>query len=205
MFTGITRGKGILCHLNRQENFAQIGVLLPESLCQNIQKGASISLDGVCLTVVQQTENVIFFDLVAETLQRTTFDHLKLNHVFNIERALKFGDEIGGHILSGHVMGVAQVEQIINPSDQQRIIHFSCDPAWMDYILPKGFIGINGASITIVDAFAKGGFSVHLIPETLAVSNLGTLSLSDSVNIELDHQTQTIVNTVKAFLKQSKL
>lgn len=201
MFTGIIQGTGTLSWLDKQDLMIHIAVRLPENLLADLNIGASISLDGICLTVVKQQQHIVFFDIVAETLNCTTFNCLTLNQSINIERALKMSDELGGHQLSGHIMGTAELSQLINPSEQQRILTFTCPPKWMSYILPKGYIAINGASLTIVDTEAKGSFSVHLIPETLRMTNLFKLKLHDRVNIEIDYQTQMIVTTVENYLR----
>lgn len=204
MFTGITQGIGILKYLDRQPHMAHIGVALPDNLSIGIDQGASISLNGVCLTVVKQSGSVVYFDVIEETLLRTTFSDVTVGYLFNVERALKFGDELGGHILSGHVMGTALVQKVEDRDGQQKVLHLQCPTTWMDYILPKGFIALNGASLTIVETTCDG-FSVHLIPETLKVTNLGQLKADDQVNVEIDHQTQTIVTTVQEYLKRIKL
>lgn len=204
MFTGITQGIGILQYLDRQPHMAHIGVALPDNLSTGIMQGASISLNGVCLTVVKQSGSVVYFDVIEETLLRTTLSGVTVGYPFNVERALKFGDELGGHILSGHVMGTALVQRVEERDGQQKVIHLQCSPTWMDYILPKGFIALNGASLTVVETTCDG-FSVHLIPETLKVTNLGHLKEGDKVNVEIDHQTQTIVATVQEYLKRMKL
>tara|TARA_R110002110_G_scaffold383245_4_gene594660 strand:- start:21904 stop:22518 length:615 start_codon:yes stop_codon:yes gene_type:complete len=201
MFTGIVQGKGQLTWIKKQPNMTHIGVRLPENLLNNINIGASISLDGTCLTVVKQEKNIIFFDIVSETLNRTTFSGVALNQIMNIERSLKMGDELGGHQLSGHIMGTAKLLDIRYPSEQQRILTFQCPEKWMSYILPKGYVAINGASLTVVDTDMAGKFSVHLIPETLAATNLSELKIQESVNIEIDYQTQAIVTTVENYLK----
>lgn len=204
MFTGIIQSTGAITWLERSPALTHVGIHLPGQMLEGVHLGASISVDGVCLTVVHQGENALFFDIVEETLKRTTLKDLKMNQTVNIERALKMGDELGGHVLSGHVMGTASVHKIESPSPEQRKIHFSCPADWMDFLFIKGFIAINGASLTLVDVDRSGLFSVHLIPETLKATNLSALKVNQLVNIEIDYQTQTIVQTVKNFLAQQK-
>ena len=205
MFTGIVQGTGIVVKLNTLHNLTQVGVTVPPSLSQNIQQGASVSIDGVCLTVVGQEGNTFYFDIVAETLNCTTFRNLYINQVVNIERALKMGDELGGHLLSGHVMGIASVTLIEKPTPEQSKLFFTWPEKWMCYIIPKGFIAINGVSLTVVDTDPSGIFSVHLIPETLATTNLSALKVTAAVNIEIDYQTQVLVQTVQRFLATQKI
>jgi len=208
MFTGIIQGKGRLHWIDKQDHITHVGVKLPDNLLKNINIGASISLDGICLTVVKQKKDIVFFDIVSETLSRTTFNDLKLNQLINIERALKIGDELGGHQLSGHIMGTAVLSHQSNPCDQQRILTFQCPAKWLSYILPKGYIAINGASLTVIETKQielLGEFSVHLIPETLAATNLSDLNIDNRVNIEIDYQTQVIVTSVENYLKKRHL
>lgn len=157
--------------------------------------GASVAVDGVCLTVVAIEQRCVAFDVIEETLRRTTLGSLRPGDEVNIERSLKFGDEVGGHLLSGHVMGTARIEEVRQGNCQQEV-WFGCPPEWMEAILPKGYIAIDGASLTVVDV-EVGRFSVHLIPETLRVTTLGNKGVGDLVNIEFDLQTQAIVATVK--------
>lgn len=203
MFTGIVQGTGIISWLEASRQFAQIGIQFPENLLIHLKIGASVSVDGVCLTVVRQENARVYFDIVAETLNCTTLRYLTLNQTVNLERALKIGDEMGGHQLSGHVIGTAQLSEIETPSPLQRKFHFNCPTEWSDYLFPKGFVAINGVSLTLVDS-TPGQFSVHLIPETLRLTNLGSLQVSDTVNIEIDYQTQAIVQTVKRYLNQAE-
>lgn len=199
MFTGIVQGMGTLSWLKASSQFLQIGISFPEHLLYALQIGASVSVDGVCLTVVRQTDNIVYFDIVAQTLKHTTLKHLELGQLLNLERALKVGDELGGHQLSGHVSGTARVSQVDTIDQTQRKLYFNYEEAWEDYLFPKGFIAINGVSLTLVEADAKH-FSVHLIPETLRTTNLSKLCKESLVNIETDYQTQVIVQTVKKYL-----
>jgi riboflavin synthase len=148
------------------------------------------------LTVTSFSEREASFDLVPETIARTTFAKVGVGSTLNFERSLKFGDEVGGHILSGHVDVVADVRDVVILQDS-RVITFRVDPAWTKYLFVKGYVAVNGASLTLthVDA-VSGECTISLIPETLAKTNLGELSTGCRVNIEIDRSTQAIVDTV---------
>jgi riboflavin synthase len=199
MFSGIVFGKYSVQAVELEPSLVHLSIELEPCLVEGLKKGASVSVDGTCLTVVNIQEQVVSFDLIEETLRCTTLSQLKPGCPVNIERSLKFGDEIGGHLLSGHVVGTASIERIIEKNGQ-REVWFRCNPDWMEAILPKGFIAIDGASLTVVGVEREGCFSVHLIPETLRVTTLGQKEVGDLVNLELDSQTQTIVATVKRYL-----
>jgi riboflavin synthase len=142
------------------------------------------------------------FDMVPETLVRTSFKNLKEAALLNVERSLKFGDEVGGHILSGHVDVVATIASI-ERFEHSRVVTFQVPAEWTKYIFEKGYISLNGASLTItgVDR-AAARFSISLIPETLAKTTFGTAEIGDEVNVEIDRSTQAIVDTVERVLAQ---
>lgn len=117
-----------------------------------------------------------------------------------MERAAKFGDEIGGHLLSGHIFGMAQIDKI-DLSSNNCAIFFKCAPEWTQYLFPKGYVALNGVSLTLVDVDPKGLFSVHLIPETLKRTTFGSSRSGDWVNLEFDSQTQAIVDTLHRMKK----
>lgn len=172
------------------------------SLAKDVKIGASVAVSGVCLTVVKIDGNLLSFDLMQETLDKTTLGDLKEGDGANVERSVKFGDEIGGHRVSGHVTGVATIVNIETPPNNM-IVTLQGNAAWMDAIMPKGFIAIDGCSLTVVDV-KDDTFTVHLIPETLRVTTFGAKGVGDRVNIELDPETVTIVETVKRILQSQK-
>ena len=154
-----------------------------------------MALDGVCMTVVSIENNLVKFDAIEETLTRTTLGSLSVDSSVNIERSLKMGDELGGHIISGHVLMSAKIIQIKdrgegidilveNPSDVRH------------YILEKGYISIDGMSLTIGNV-SKDSFALHIIPETLRVTTIGKKKVGDFVNIEIDSRTQAVVDTIR--------
>lgn len=173
MFTGIIRGIGRVAEIKVSPGLLQFSISIPPDLMDNLEIGASIAIDGVCLTVVHFTSNEVFFDVIQETLDKTNLKSLKKGDLVNVERSARFGDEIGGHVLSGHIYGTANVHSI-QKTENNYAVSFKCPVAWTHYLFPKGYIALNGTSLTLVDVDKeKGLFSVHLIPETLRKTTFG--------------------------------
>ena len=203
MFTGIVQGTGKIVHIHQPSaDFRSHTVALPEHMAHNLQIGASIAHNGCCLTITQINGNQATFDLMAETLAKTNLGSLKTGDSVNLERAARFGDEIGGHVMSGHIIATATISHIEH-SAHNRTLYFRLPPQLAAYILPKGFIGLDGCSLTIGDVTTQE-FNVHLIPETLQRTLFGSRQVGDSINIEIDAQTQAIVDTVSRVLAQQK-
>lgn len=203
MFTGIVQGTGKIVHIHQPSaDFRSHTVALPEHMAHNLQIGASIAHNGCCLTITQINGNQATFDLMAETLAKTNLGSLKTGDSVNLERAARFGDEIGGHPMSGHIIATTPISRIEH-SAHNRTLYFRLPPQLAAYILPKGFIGLDGCSLTIGDVTAHE-FNVHLISETLQRTLFGSRQAGDSINIEIDAQTQAIVDTVERVLAQRK-
>ncbi|MBI2474878.1 riboflavin synthase subunit alpha [Candidatus Uhrbacteria bacterium] len=201
MFTGIIKGKFPIVVLEDKPGLRSFEVELSPELVEGIKSGMSIAVDGVCLTVVRINGDQIGFDVMKETLRVTTLGDLKLGDFVNIERSAKMGDEIGGHVMSGHVSTVAEIIYV-HESENNKVMTFKVEPIWMRYIFSKGFIGLDGASLTVVDAKKNDGtFQVWFIPETLCLTKFGEKKISDKVNVEIDSMTQTIVETVKGVME----
>ncbi|QAV24468.1 riboflavin synthase subunit alpha [Proteus hauseri] len=203
MFTGIVQGKGRVISIEDKGDFRTHIIELPEALVQNLETGASVANNGCCLTATKIEGNQVSFDLVKETLRLTNLGELNVGSEVNIERAAKYGDEIGGHVMSGHIVTTAEVAKIITSENNLQIWFRIFDKELMKYILHKGFIGIDGISLTVGDV-VNNRFCVHLIPETKDRTTLGRKRLGDKVNIELDPQTQAIVDTVERFMLQQQ-
>ncbi|GKX54674.1 riboflavin synthase subunit alpha [Leminorella grimontii] len=199
MFTGIVQGTAPVVAIEEKSNFRVHKIKFPKALLPGLELGASVAHNGCCLTITAIEKDVISFDLMKETLRVTNLGNLKVGDSVNLERAARFGDEIGGHLMSGHVICQAEIVKILT-SENNRQIWFKMPDALMKYVLYKGFIGIDGISLTIGEV-SKGRFCVHLIPETLERTTLGAKRLGDSVNIEIDPQTQAIVDTVERVLE----
>lgn len=205
MFTGIVQGVGKIIQIIDKDKLRSYKIELPKHLMQNLQIGASIANDGCCLTLTGFGDNWVIFDIMQETLSITTLGDKKVGDYINIERSAKYGDEVGGHIMSGHVACTAKITQIIKTETNCTMV-IEIPSLFQKYILYKGFIGINGASLTI-GKINDNQFSIHLIPETLAITTLKDKKEGDKVNIEIDSQTQAIVDTVERIMamKEEKL
>jgi len=198
MFTGIVQGTGEVVEVLEKQDFRTHRVRLPADLLSALVPGASVAHNGCCLTLVGLEGEVASFDLMRETLRVTNLGLLQVGDRVNLERAARFGDEIGGHQMSGHIMCMAEVTRVLE-SDNNRQLWFRMPPDLMRYVLTKGYIGIDGISLT-VGAVEGDEFCVNLIPETLARTNIGGRRAGDRVNIEIDPQTQAIVDTVERVL-----
>lgn len=200
MFTGIVQGTAEVVAITEKTNFRTHVLRLPEALLPGLEPGASVAHNGCCLTVTAIDGDKISFDLMQETLRVTNLGELKVGSRVNVERAARFGDEIGGHAMSGHILGTATVSRVI-PSENNHQVWFRVPQAWMRYIFTKGYIGIDGISLTIGDVEGDE-FNVNLIPETLQRTNIGTRQIDDRINIEIDPQTQAIVDTVERVMAE---
>lgn len=200
MFCGIVSGFCEVMEVTRKGSFASIAISLPQDLRHGTEIGASIAIDGVCLTVTAMRDDLISFDVIEETLRVTTLGGIKEHDFVNVERSLKANTEVGGHIVSGHVDGVATI-QTLERTELNCSVILSVEPEWSKYIFPKGFIALNGVSLTVgfVDR-TSNRFAVYLIPETLRRTNFSLKKSGDKVNFEVDRQTQTIVDTMNIFL-----
>ncbi|MGK3114930.1 riboflavin synthase subunit alpha [Candidatus Pantoea formicae] len=201
MFTGIVQGTAEIIAVEEKELFRTHIVRLPEELLPGLALGASVAHNGCCLTVTAIEGDCVSFDLIKETLRITNLGELKVGDVVNIERAAKFSDEIGGHLMSGHIMTTAEICKIIQSENNREVWFKLQDSSQIKYILHKGFVGIDGISLTVGDV-TKSKFCVHLIPETLERTTLGAKKLGHKVNIEIDPHTQAIVETVERVLAQ---
>ncbi|MBB3320721.1 MULTISPECIES: riboflavin synthase subunit alpha [Atlantibacter] len=199
MFTGIVQGVAKIIAIDEKPNFRTHVVELPPSLLPGLETGASVAHNGCCLTVTHIDGNQVSFDLMKETLRITNLGELAVGDLVNIERAAKFSDEIGGHLMSGHIMTTAEVSKILTSENNRQIWFKPQDATLMKYILHKGFIGIDGISLTVGEVTASR-FCVYLIPETLQRTTLGNKKLGQRVNIEIDPQTQAVVDTVERVL-----
>lgn len=194
MFTGIVQGKGRIIKEDRKSDFLHFVAEFPPELVLDLKLGASVVINGVCLTVVSIEGNEVSFDVMNETLQKTSFADFMLEQEVNIERSMKMGDEIGGHIVSGHVHGVGVIQNI----NEHQTFMISTAAEIIKYIFAKGFIALNGVSLTVVEVNQqKGIFTVSLIPETLRRTTLGEAITGDLVNIEVDQGTKTAVDTLE--------
>ncbi|MEX0308168.1 MAG: riboflavin synthase [Ruegeria sp.] len=182
MFTGIVTDIGTVTELDQQGDLrARIKTSYETS---GIDIGASIASDGVCLTVIALGDDWYDVQISAETVSKTNLDSWKLGKRVNLERALKVGDELGGHIVSGHVDGVAEVIAVIDEGDSTRVtLRAPADLA--RFIAPKGSVALNGTSLTVNDVDGCD-FGINFIPHTKEVTTWGDVAVGDRVNLEID-------------------
>ena len=152
------------------------------------------------MTAVEINGKIVSFDVIPETLSLTTLGYLKIGSKVNVERALRMGDELGGHLLSGHIMGKGKIIQL-QKSDNHHDIQIELDTKIMRFVQEKGYIAIDGISLTL-GKVSDNSFTLHLIPETLRLTTMNHKSDGDYVNVEIDSMTQTIVETVERILEE---
>ncbi|MDA0147597.1 riboflavin synthase subunit alpha [Vibrio sp. LaRot3] len=203
MFTGIVQGMASVVSVEKKQDFQTHTVKLTDELGANLAIGASVAHNGCCLTVSKIEGDLVSFDLMQATLKLTNLGEVESGSLVNIERAAKFGDEIGGHSMSGHISLMATVVDVID-SPNNRTIWFELPSDSMKYVLAKGYIGLDGCSLTIGEV-NENKFSVHLIPETLQRTLFGQRKVGDKINVEFDPQTQAIVDTVERVLAAKQL
>lgn len=200
MFTGIIQAMGTVQTLSRGSAGARLVLAAPD-LSRPITDGASICVSGACLTVIKSDETHIEFDVVPETLTRSTLGSLKPGDRVNLEPSLRAGDRMDGHIVQGHVDSIARIAQIQRDSGGH-VIRFTPDEALMPYIIPKGSVAIDGISLTIADVNA-GTFGIAIIPTTQEWTVLGSARVGDRVNVETDIVARTIVTTLQRMQESS--
>ncbi|MCL1143173.1 riboflavin synthase subunit alpha [Shewanella gaetbuli] len=203
MFTGIVQTTSEVVSIQQQAGLKRFEIAIKPEFTVGLQTGASVATNGVCLTVTKIENDKVFFDVMEETLKLTNLNNIKQGDLVNIERSLTFGSEIGGHILSGHVHTQAQVITVSH-TDEHYDLELAVDTKWRDYIFYKGFVAVNGCSLT-VGKLTERGFMLHLIPETLRLTNISHYHVGDKMNIEIDSQTQVIVDTVERILAKKQL
>ena len=198
MFTGIVQGKGEIVSIESGNEITTLQIRVPST--EGLQIGARVSIDGVCLTAREFTDEIVSFDVIPETLEKTTLGQLEQGHHVNVERSLRYGDEVGGHLLSGHIIGRGLVSKSERVGDgaQYSII---APPDVRKYIVSKGYVGIDGISLTIGDV-SEDHFDLHLIPETLRLTTIGDKQVGDAVNLEIDSTTMMVVETVERMMKE---
>ena len=193
MFTGIVQGRGTIASIEKGEAVWTFSINLPNT--EGLERGASVAVNGVCLTATEMDGDRVLFDVIQETLERTNLGDLCAGDEVNVERSLKMGDELGGHLLSGHIMGTGEITARTDVGEGVDMT-ISAPLSMMNYIHEKGYIGLNGASLTIGEV-VEHQFNIHLIPETLRLTTFSSMQVGDAINIEIDAMTQTIVATVE--------
>ena len=201
MFTGIVQGIATVASLHDRPGLRSFRLAFPPGFGQGLAIGASVAVDGVCLTVTAlHGDDAADFDVMQQSLALTTLGTLREGSRINVERAAKDGAEIGGHPLSGHIDFQACVAQIRRPENNQ-VIRIAVPAPWMRYVFAKGYIAVNGASLTVAEAQREPGgggwFEVWLIPETLRMTTFADKAEGAALNIEIERSTQVFVDTVR--------
>ena len=202
MFSGIVQGTGKVQTLTAKKSYISIEISAPKNFNKKLKKGASISVNGVCLTSLDSGQKTLKFDVINETLSKTNISKLKKGSLVNLERSITASTEIGGHLMSGHIHFSGRVEKILT-KNTNKDLQIKFPRKYKEYIFEKGYIGLNGCSLTL-GKVNKDSFYVHLIPETLEVTNLNVLKKGSLVNIEIDQNTIAVVETVKNSLAAQK-
>jgi riboflavin synthase len=203
MFTGIVQAVATVAAIEDRPGLRTYTMAFPAGFTQGLDIGASVAHDGVCLTVTRLVgDRQAEFDVMQQSLNLTTLGGFKVGDRLNVERAAKDGAEIGGHPLSGHVDCQAGVIEVRQP-ENNHVLRIAVPPAHMRYVFAKGYIAVNGASLTIAEADRRAGwFEVWLIPETLRMTTFGEKAVGAQLNIEVERSTQVMVDTVRDLLDE---
>ncbi len=202
MFTGIVKGLGRIVSVTRRSGLVAFDIELPAGAEADLEIGASVAVDGVCLTVTSAAGRRATFDVMQETLTRTTLGELRDGSAVNIERAAKDGAEIGGHPLSGHIDCVVRVANVATP-ENNHVLTLEVPSPWIRYVFAKGYIALNGASLTVASVDKRAStFTVWLIPETLRMTTFGEKVAGSPINMEIERSTQVTVDTIRDFLEE---
>ncbi|HET9977502.1 MAG TPA: riboflavin synthase subunit alpha [Burkholderiaceae bacterium] len=200
MFTGIVQGMARVERVTDRAGLRTLRLAFPRGFDAGLAIGASVAVDGVCLTVTALHAGAADFDVMQQTLALTTLGALGEGSAVNVERAAREGAEVGGHALSGHIDFKATIAQVRTP-ENNRVLRIAVPAPWMRYVFAKGYIAVDGASLTVAEARRETGdsgwFEVWLIPETLRVTTFGERREGDALNVEIERQTQVIVDTVR--------
>jgi riboflavin synthase len=183
MFTGIVRERGRVAGIDGGEAGVRLRIAAPLT-APGVALGDSVSIGGVCLTVVAVDGDEIAFDAVPETLGRTALGGLATGDEVNVEPALRAGEPLGGHVVQGHVDGLGRVRSV-EPEGDGRRIWIDAEQDMLRYCVEKGSVAVDGVSLTVAD-LDDAGFALALIPHTLAETTLGGIAIGDNVNLEVD-------------------
>ena len=198
MFSGIVQTVGKIESIKDKNHIKTIRIETHGDYLEDIAIGQSVSVDGVCLSLVKKNNEYCEFEAVEETINRTTLGSYKQGTKVNLEKSLKFGDTVGGHFVSGHIHTRGRIVEVELIGESKNIL-VEIEEKWIKYLTEKGYISVNGASITI-GKVSKNTFYVHLIPETLKTTNLDELIYDNYVNLEFDQATIAIVDTTERLI-----
>lgn len=202
MFSGIVQTVGKIESIKDKNHIKTIRIETHGDYLKDIAIGQSVSVDGVCLSLVKKNNEYCEFEAVEETINRTTLGSYMQGTKVNLEKSLKFGDTVGGHFVSGHIHTRGRIVEVELVGESKNIL-VEIEEKWIKYLTEKGYISVNGASITI-GKVSKNTFYVHLIPETLKTTNLDELIYDNYVNLEFDQTTIAIVDTTERLINQER-
>ena len=203
MFTGIVSGKGQVQKIIKSKDYISLIIKAPKGFSKNLIKGASVSVNGVCLTVKKGKTDILEFDVIEETLQKTNLKNLSKSSKINLERSMTAKTEIGGHLVSGHIHGTGEVLKVIN-RQATKDLQIKIPTSLREYFFYKGYVALNGCSLTIGKVL-KTSFYIHLIPETVSVTTFKDIKQGDLINIEVEQATINTVETVKRVMSERKV
>jgi riboflavin synthase len=184
MFTGIIEELGEVVYLTDAGGDSAVLAVRGPLVASDARHGDSISVNGVCLTVLNTVDGVFTADVMGETLRRSSLGVLRPGAPVNLERAATLGSRLGGHLVQGHVDGVARIVAR-EPADEWEVLRFSLPPSLAKYVVEKGSITVDGVSLTVMSV-SPDEFAVGLIPTTLKLTVLGSKAVGDPVNLEVD-------------------
>ena len=202
MFSGIVQTIGKIESIKDKNHIKTIRIETNGDYLKDVAIGQSVSVDGVCLSLVKKNNEYCEFEAVEETINRTTLGSYMQGTKVNLEKSLKFGDTVGGHFVSGHIHTRGRIVEVELVGESKNIL-VEIEEKWIKYLTEKGYISVNGASITI-GKVSKNTFYVHLIPETLKTTNLDELIYDNYVNLEFDQATIAIVDTTERLINQKR-
>lgn len=200
MYTGIVQAVRPLAMSTPYAGGTEFRFGFTPRLLDGLEIGASVAIEGVCLSVTGIEGNVVSFDAMQATLDLTNLADIPGRGVANIERSARPSDENGGHAIAGHVAATARIVEIDTVAPQA-FLRFRVAPSWAKYIFPRGFLAVNGCSLTVAEKTAGGPdgdlFRINLIPETIRQTTFARYRVGDRLNIEVDHQTMVMVDTIE--------
>ncbi|MDX7999155.1 riboflavin synthase subunit alpha [Xenorhabdus sp. Reich] len=202
MYTGIVQGKEKVLSLNKNNGFSTLIVSNQNHFFDDVTVGASVAIDGTCLTATQFNGDRVYFDISDFTADNTTLKFLSVGDEVNVERSHQMNKENGGHSLYGHVEGMAEVVEFTATGETYRLV-IRIPQDNINYFFLKGFIGLHGCSLTINDIDEENKtIALNLIPETLRMTNLSKIKVGNFLNYEIDQMTRTIVDTFSRTLSK---
>lgn len=196
MFTGIIEELGLVQEFNKKSSGHYRLKVKASGILKGLRIGGSVAVNGACLTAVEKKGGAVYFDVITETLRRTTLGGLRIGDRVNLERPVRSGSRFEGHFVLGHVDGVGRVERI-KKNRGQRDLYLSFPKALYPYLIEKGSVTLDGVSLTLGKVSRKG-FWVHLIPHTLRVTTLGQRVPGSKLNLEADILLKSLLSIDKA-------